>query len=154
MVQTRAQAESSVIKSPDLHGAKKDLILHVKPEKSVQSACAIPPTCHLRPIHYIPHTEQIPPTNAMASVPKPRIGQSRAGIRRKPNVAPPITKVIQTPTLPMPMPAPRTVQPLTEPLTQSQDSILPQHQVPTTPKPLIQPSPASITQPLRAQNTS
>ena len=46
------------------------------------------------------------------------------------------------------MPAPRTVLPLTEPVTQSQDSILPQHQVPTVTKPLIQPTPASITQPL------
>ena len=46
------------------------------------------------------------------------------------------------------MPAPRTVQPVTEPVTQSQNSILPQHQVPTAPQPLIQPTPASITQPL------
>ena len=46
------------------------------------------------------------------------------------------------------MPAPRRVQPLTEPVTQLQDSILPQHQVPTVSKPLIQPTQASITQPL------
>ena len=49
------------------------------------------------------------------------------------------------------MPAPRTVLSLTEPGTQSQDSILPQHQVPTATKPLIQPTPASITQPLEAR---
>ena len=48
----------------------------------------------------------------------------------------------------MPMPAPRSALPLIEPVTQSQDSILPQHQVPTVPKPLIQPTPASCTQPL------
>ena len=127
MVQTRAQVKSSSIKLPEVNRARKDLIPHVKPEKSVQSACPIPPTCHLRPIHHIPHTDQRPPTNAMPPVPKPRMGQGRAGIRRKLKVALPITKVIQTPTLPMPMPGPRTVQPLTESVTQSQDSILPQH---------------------------
>ena len=148
MVQTRAQVKSSGIKLPEVHRAKKNLIPHVKLGKSVQSACPIPPTCHLRPIHHIPYTDQRLPTNAIPPVPKPSIGQGRAGIRRKPKVALPIPKVIQTPTLPMPTPAPRTVLPLTEPVTQSQGSILPQHQVPMAPKPLIQPSPASITQPL------
>ena len=57
MVQTRAQAKSSSIKLPEVHRAKKDLIPHAKPEKSVQSACPIPPICHLRPIHHIPHTD-------------------------------------------------------------------------------------------------
>ena len=148
MVQTRAQAKSSGTKLPEVYRAKKDLILHIKPEKSVQSVLPTPPTHHLRPIHHIPHTDQRLPTNAMPPVPKPRIGQGRAGIRRKPKVAVPIPKVIQIPTLPMPMPAPRTVLSLTEPVTQSQGSILPQHQGPTMPKPLIQPTPASITQPL------
>ena len=130
-----------------MHGAKKDLIPHVKPENSVLSAYPSPLTCHLRPIHHIPHTDQKLPTNAMSLVPKSRTGQGRAGIRRKPKVTLPILKVIQTPTLPMPTPAPRTVLLLTEPVTQSQDSILPQHQVHTTPKLLIQPTPGSITQP-------
>ena len=45
---------------PEVHRAKKDLILHVKPEGSVvvPSACPIPPTCHLRPVHHTLHTEQ------------------------------------------------------------------------------------------------
>ena len=116
MVQPRAQAKSRGTKLPEVHRAKKDLIPHIKPEKSVQSACPIPPTCHLRPIYHIPHTDQRPPTNALPPVPKPRIGQGRAGIRRKPKVAPPIPKVIQTPTLPIPMLAQRTVLPLTEPI--------------------------------------
>ena len=148
MVQTRAQVKSSRIKLPEVHGAKKDLSPHMKPEKSVQRTCPIPPACHLRPIHHMPHTDQRLPTNAIPPLPKPRIGQGRAGMRRKARVAPPIPEVIQTPTPPMPKPAPRTVVPLTEPVTQSQDSILPQHQVLTIPKPLIQPTPASITQPL------
>ena len=88
MVQTRSQAKSSSIKMPQVHRAKKDLIPHVKPERSVvvPSAHPIPPTCHLWLIHYTPHTDQIPPMNAVPPVPKPRIGQGRAGIRRKPKV--------------------------------------------------------------------
>ena len=39
MVQTRAQAKSSGTKLPEVHRAKKDLIPHIKSEKSVQSAC-------------------------------------------------------------------------------------------------------------------
>ena len=74
MVQTRAKAKSSSTKLPEVQGAKKELILHKKPEKSVQSVCPIPPTCHLRPIHHIPHTDQRPPTNALPPVIKPRIG--------------------------------------------------------------------------------
>ena len=117
MVQTRAQAKSSGTKLPEVHGAKKDLIPHIKPEKTVQSTCPIPPTCHLRPIHHILNTDSRSPTNAMPPVPKCRIGQGRAGIRRKPKVALPIPNILQTLTLPMPMPAPRTVLPFTEPLT-------------------------------------
>ena len=85
MVQTRSQAKSSGIKMPEVHRAKKDLIPHVKPERSavVPSACPIPPTCHLRPVHHTPHTDQGPPKSAVPPVPKPRIGQSRAGIRIK-----------------------------------------------------------------------
>ena len=148
MVQTRVQAKSSGTKLPEVHRAKKDLILHIKPEKSIQSAFPIPPTHHLRPIHQIPHTDQRLPTNALPPVPKPRIGQGRAGIRMKLKVALPIPKVIQTPNLPMTMPTPKTVLPLTEPITQSQDNAIPQPQVPTAIKPLIQPTPTSITKPL------
>ena len=151
MVQTRAQAKSSGTKLPEVHGAKKDLIPHMKTERSVPSVCPIPSTCHLRPIHHSLQTDQRPPTNTLPPVPKPRIGQDRAGIRRKPRVAPPIPKVIQTPTLPMPVPTPRMVLPLTEPITQSTDSTIPQSQVPTAIKPLIQPTPASITKPLESR---
>ena len=148
MVQTRVQVKG--IKLPEVHRAKKKLIPHIKPEKSVQSACPTPPICHLRPIHYIPHIDQGLPTNTLLPVPKPRIGQGRAGIRRKPKVALPIPKVIQTPALLTPMPSPGTVQPLTESAVQSQDSMQTQHQVSIMPKPLIQPTPASIKMSLEA----
>ena len=79
MVQTRSQAKSSNVKMPEVHGAKKDLIQHVKPKKSVvvPSAYPIPPTCHLRLIHHTPHTDQSPPINVVPPVPKPRIGLGR-----------------------------------------------------------------------------
>ena len=149
MVQTRSQSKSSGIKMLEVPRAKKDLTPHVKPEKSVEvpSACPIPPTCHLRPTHHTPHTDQRPPINAVPPVPKPRIRQGRVGIRRKPKVTLPIPKTIQKHILPMPVPMPRTVQPLTEPVTQLQDSTLPQHPVPTALQPLVPPTPACITHP-------
>ena len=148
MVQTMYQAKSSGIKLPEVYREKKDLIPQVKSERSVvvPSVCPIPPTCHLRPVHHTPHTDQGLPTNTVTPVPKPRIGQGRAGIRRKPKIALTIPKIIQKRFLPMPMPAPRTAQSLTEPVTQSQDSTLPQHHVPTALQPLVSPTPASIPQ--------
>ena len=109
MVQTRAQVKSSSIKMPEVHGAKKNLIPHIKPQKSVQSGCPIPPRCHLRPIHHISHIDQGLPTNTLLPVPKPRIGQGRTGIRRKSKVALPIPEVIQTPAPLMPLPFPRSI---------------------------------------------
>ena len=152
LVQTRSQTKASGIKVPEVHSVNKGLILHVKPEcqKSVAipTACLIPPTCHLRPIHQTLSTDQRLPTNAVPPLPKPRIGQGRAGIRRKPKIPPPIPKPIQTLTLPIPTPAPRTAQPLHEPVTQSQESTLPQHHVPAVPLPLVQPTSVNITQPI------
>ena len=46
------------------------------------------------------------------------------------------------PALPIPKPKPGEVIPLTEPVTQSQGSILPQQQIPNLPKSPIQPTPA------------
>ena len=110
LVQTRSQTKSSGIKVPVVHSANKGLIPHVKPEcqKSVATPTAYltPPTHHLRPIH------QATPTNAVPPLPKPRIGQGRAGIRRKPKITLPIPKPIHTPTPPIPTPAPRIVQSL------------------------------------------
>ena len=86
----------------------------------------------------------------MHPVLKPRIGQDRAGIRRKTKITLPIPKTIQKPTLSMPVLTPRTAQPLTEPVAQSQESILPQCQVPTALQPIVPPVPASITQPIES----
>ena len=146
LVQTRSQAKASSVKVPEVHSANKGLIPHVKPE--CQKPVAIPHEYPIPPIHHTVHTDQRLPTNAVLPLPKPRIGQGRAGIRRKLKATLPIPKPIEMPTPPIPMPAPRTVQELTEPVTQSQDSILPEHHVPTVLQPLVQPTPASITQPI------
>ena len=141
LVQTRTKSKSSGIKVPEVHGVDKGLIPHVKPEhqKSVASptACLTPPTHHSRPTHQTQSTDQKPPKSVVPPLPKPRIGQGRAGIRRKPKITQPIQKPIQTPTPPMPTPAPRTVQPLSEPITQSEESTSPQHHVPTVLPPLV-----------------
>ena len=125
MVQTRAQVKSSSIKLPEVHGAKKILVPHLKPGNLVKGSCPIPPACHLRPMCHIPHANQELPTNTLPPIPKPRTGQGRAGIRRKPRVALHIPESNQMPAPPIPKPTPKEVIPLTEPVTQSQGSILP-----------------------------
>ena len=152
LVQTRSQAKSSGIKVPDIHGADKGLITHIKPEhkKSVvaPTICPTPPTCHSRPTHQTQPIDQGLPTNVVPLIPKPSIGQGRAGIRRKPKVTLPIPKPIQIPAPPIPTPVPRAVQPLPEPVAQLQERTLPQYHVPAVPLPLVHPTPPGITQPV------
>ena len=57
LVQTRSQAKTSGIKMSEVHGTNKGLIPHIKPEKSTITH-QISPTCHLRPVHQIPLTDQ------------------------------------------------------------------------------------------------
>ena len=149
MVQTRAQTKSSGVDVPEVHGANKGLIPHVKPKKSlifqVHAQSILHATWGLYITHHLQTKDHL---QIQCPYPKPRVGQGRAGIRRKAKVTLPISKPIQIPTPPIIKPAPRTAQPLTEPLTQSQDSTIPQHHVPTMPQPIVEPTPASITQPV------
>ena len=91
LVPTRSQAKSSRVKLPDMHGLEKSLVTHVKPErqKSVN-----------------------PPTDKRPPIPKPSIGQGRAGIRRKVRIA-----------WPLQTPAPKVTQSLPETVTQSQETV-------------------------------
>ena len=84
----------------------------------------------------------------MPPVSKPRIGQGGAGIRRKPKAAPPTPKPIKTPAPQIPIPAPRAVQSLPEPVAQLQEITLPQHHVPAAPLPIAHLTPIHITQPI------
>ena len=97
MIQTRAQAKTSGIILPEVHRAKKVLVPHANPESLVKSICPIPPVHHQRPTHYILLTIQDLPSNTLPPIPKPRVGQGRAGIRRKPRVALPIPEGNQMP---------------------------------------------------------
>ena len=74
-------------------------------------------------------------------IPKPRVGQDRAGIRRKAKVVPPLQKPIQ-------IPAPKVIQSLPETVTQSQETVQSEYQLPAQ-TPIRQPiSPTSVKQPI------
>ena len=87
LVQTRSQAKSSGIKIPEIHGTNKGLDPHVKPGKQ-------------RPLPSLPthNIDKGPPTHP---IPKPRIGQGRAGLRRKVRTNQPIPLPQQTPAKPI-----------------------------------------------------
>ena len=108
-----------------------------------------PPAHQTEPIHQNQPIDKGPPTNIVPPIPKPRIGQGRAGIRRKPKVAPPTPKPIQTPAPPMPTPAPRAVHPLPEPVVQLQERPNPQHHIQAVPPLIVHLTPACITQPIK-----
>ena len=127
LVQTRSQARSSGIKVPEVHSMDKGLILHIRPEyqKLVAPAtCLTPSMCHTRPTHQPQPMDQRLPTNVVPPLPKPRIGQGRAGIRRKPKLTPPTPKPIQTLAPPIPTPVPRAMQPLPVSVIQLQEKTL------------------------------
>ena len=126
-MQTRSQAKTSGVKIPEVHGIEKSLVPHVKPErqKSVVTSSI----------------DKRLPTDIRLPIPKPRLGQGRAGIRRKARVVPPSPMPIQTP-------APKAVQSLPEPGVQSQEGLQAEYQVPAQ-TPISQPTgPTSITQPI------
>ena len=98
LVQTRSQVRSSGDRLAEIHGVNKGINPHIKPERQ-------------RPLPTLP-TQSIPPTHTTQPVdkglpthpiPKPRIGQGRAGLRRK----------VKAP-LPIASPHPLHVQPITE----------------------------------------
>ena len=74
-------------------------------------------------------------------IPRPRIGQGRAGQKRKVKALQPISLPHQLPVQPITEHASRTVMPLPEPTDQSQSHIQPQ----TMPRPLLQHQPVDPT---------
>ena len=111
-VQTMSQAKSSGIKIPEIHGANKGLDPHVQLGKQR-------PLPSL-PIHSI---DKGPPTHP---IPKPRIGQGRAGQRRKVKTHQPISLPHQSTVQPITKHVQKTVMPLPESTAQSQIDVLPQ----------------------------
>ena len=117
LVQTRSQVRSSGIRLLEIHGAKKELDPHVQPGK--QKSFPIQTVSTGTPTHPIP---------------KPRIGQGRAGLRRKVNTLQPIPLPQQPPTQPMMKHIQKPVMPLPEPINQSQSHVQSQN----LPRPLSQ----------------
>ena len=125
LVQTRSQAKSSGIKVLEIHGTNKGLNPHVKLGKQ-------------RPLPSLP-THSLPPTSLVQPVdkglpthpiPKPRIGQGRAGLRRKVKTNQPISFSKQMPTQPITTHVSEAALPLPESIIQSQVYVHPQQHIP------------------------
>ena len=106
LVQTRSQVRSSDIRLPEIHGANKSLDPHVQPGK--QKSFPVQTINKRMPTHPIP---------------KPRIGQGRAGLSRKVNTLQPITLPHQLPTQPITKYVQKAVVPLPKPTNQSQNHV-------------------------------
>ena len=111
LVQTRTQARSSGIKVLEVYGVNKGLNPHVKPGK--QRPLPTLPTHSLPPTSLVHHVDKGPPTHP---IPKPRIGQGRAGQRRKVKTNQPISLSKQTPAQPITTHVPKAALPLPEPI--------------------------------------
>ena len=104
-VQTRSQIKASGNKLPEIHGVNKSLDPHVRPGKQ-------------KPLPSMP-THNIDKGQPTHPVPKPRIGQGRAGLKRKVKMNQPMPLPQQTPAQPVVTYVPKTALPLPESITQS-----------------------------------
>ena len=111
-MQTRSQIKSSGIKLPETHDTNKSLDPHVQPGKQ-------------RPFPQLPiqTVDKGLPTHP---IPRPRIGQGRARLRRKVKTVQAISSSHLLPSQPITEHASRTVIPLPEPTDQSQSHVQPQ----------------------------
>ena len=78
LIQTRQQAKSGGIKVPEIHGTNKGLDPHIKPGR--QRPLPILPMHSILPTLLTQPTDKGLPTHP---IPKPRIGQGRARLKRK-----------------------------------------------------------------------
>ena len=143
LIQTRSQAKSGGIKVLEIHGKNKDLNPHIKLGRQRPL-----PTL---PMHSIPPTSLTQPVDRglpTHPIPRPRIGQGRAGLRRKIKTNQPIPLPKQIIAQPILTPAPKEVLSLPEPIVQSQENVQPHHHIPI-PLPQHQPvDPTCIIQPM------
>ena len=125
LIETRSQAKSSGIEVLEIHSANKGLNLHIKPGRQRPL-----PTL---PMHSIPATsltQSVDKGLPTHPIPKPRIGQGRARLKRKirTNQAIPLPKWILR--QPIQTPAPKEALSLPESIVQSQENVQPQHHMP------------------------
>ena len=125
LIQTRSQAKSSGIKVPEIHSANKGINPHIKPGRQrplpTLPMHSIPPTTLAQPVNKGPPTHPIP---------KPRIGQGRARLKRKIRTNQPILSPTWMLAQPIQTPAKNIALSLPEPTAQSQKNVQPQHHMP------------------------
>ena len=137
LIQTRSQAKSSGIKVPEIHGTNKGINPHIKLGRQrpllTLPMQSIPPTTLAQPV------DKGLPTHP---IPKPRIGQGRAGLKRKTRTNQPIPLPKRMLAQPIQTPDPKEVLSLPEPTVQSQENVQPQHHmpIPLTQHQLVDPS--------------
>ena len=137
LIQTRSQAKSSGIKVPEIHGANKGINPHIKPGRQRPLPAL--------PMHSIPPTTVAQPVDKglpTHPIPKPRIGQGRAGLKRKMRTNQPIPSPTQMLAETIQTPTQKEVLSLPENTVQSQENVQPQHHVPI---PLTQHQPVGPT---------
>ena len=142
LIKTRSQTKSGGIKVPEIHGANKGLDPHVKLGR--QRSLPTLPMHRIPPISLTqPIDKGLPPY----PTPKPRIGQGRAGLKRKIRTNQTVPLPRWTIAQPIQTPDPKKMWSLPEPIVQSQEKVqlqyhipipLPQHQ-PVDPTHIIQP---------------
>ena len=125
LLQTSSQAKSSAVKVPEIHGVNKGINPHVKPER--QRPLPTLPIHSILPTNLAQPINKGPPTHP---IPKPRIGQGRAGLRRKIRTNQPIPLPKQMLAQPILTPAPKEALSLPDPTVQSQENVQPQHHIP------------------------
>ena len=143
LIQTRSQAKSTGIKVLEIHGANKEINPHVKPGR--QRPLATLPMHSIPPTNLVQPVDKGPPTHP---IPKPRIGQGRAGLRRKTRINMSIPLPKQTHVQPIPTPAPKEALSLPELTVQSQENVQPQHRIPIPLYHLQPVDPTCIIQPI------
>ena len=143
LIQTRSQAKSSGIKLPEIHSANKGLNPHVKLGRQRPLSTL--------PMHSIPPTLLVQPVDKgqpIHPIPKPRIGQGRAGLRRKFKTHQPIPLPKQMPVQPITTNVPKAAPSLPKHVTQSQENVQPQCHVPILLPQHQQVDPTCIIQPI------
>ena len=125
LIQTRSQTKSGGIKVLEIHGANKGLDPNVKLGR--QRSLPTLPTHSILPTSLTQPIDKGLPTYP---TPKPRIGQGRAGLKRKIRTNQTVPLPRQTITQPIQTPALKEMQSLLEPIVQSQEKVQPQYPIP------------------------
>ena len=118
IIQTRSKAKSSGIKLLEIHGVNKGLNPHVNLGR--QRPLSTLPMHSISPTLLVQPFDKGQPTHP---IPKPRIGQGRAGLRRKFKTDDPIPLPKQTPAEPIRTHVPKAAPSLPDPVAQSKESL-------------------------------